>query len=269
MRADLHTHTSWSDGTSSATDMVRAAAEAGLDAMALTDHLTLPDAMDPHKECSVAEADLPSLAREARQAALAFPIDVFIGFECDWYPGCEKNIERWASGADLLLGSVHWIGDPSCGAWIDDPGDLRVWEELGPDEVWRRYCDAWCAACESPAAFDSMAHPDLPFRFAHEGFAPTCDLSPVFCAMAECAHDTGRRIEVSTAGLRKGVGAFYPCPDLLDSFVRAEVPVTFGSDAHRAYDVGWGLEKAYTYAWKHGVRAQEILTRDGWRSVPL
>lgn len=269
MRADLHTHTNWSDGTGSARAMVCAAAQAGLDAVALTDHLTLPDAMDPHKECSVAENKLPALAQEAREAAQASSIDVFVGFECDWYPGCEKNIERWAHGADLLLGSVHWIGNPSNGAWIDDPDDLHIWEELGPDEVWRRYCGAWCAACESPAAFDSMAHPDLPFRFASEGLAPTCDLSPLFRTMAECAHDTRRRVEVSTAGLRKGAGAFYPCPDLLDAFVRAEVPVTFGSDAHRACDVGWGLERAHTYAWDHGVRAQEVPCAEGWRSVPL
>ena len=269
MLADLHTHTCRSDGADGAAAMVAAAEAAGVAVVAVTDHLTLPAAMDPTCACSVAEGDLGTLASEVAEAAAGSPVEVLLGFECDWYPGCEANIARWSRGAELLLGSVHWIGPQEGGAWIDDPDDLHVWEELGPDGVWRRYGEAWCAACESPAGFDAMAHPDLPFRFADEGLAPAMDLTATFSAMAECAHDTGRRIEVSTAGLRKGVGAFYPCGGLLDAFVRAEVPVTFGSDAHRAGDVAWGLGRAHAYAWEHGVRAQEVPGRNGWRSVPL
>ncbi|GAB3597495.1 PHP domain-containing protein [Angustibacter peucedani] len=40
MRVDLHTHSSVSDGTQPPTELVRAAAEAGLDVVALTDHDT-------------------------------------------------------------------------------------------------------------------------------------------------------------------------------------------------------------------------------------
>ncbi len=269
MLADLHTHTRYSDGTCDAAALVAAAEAAGVALLAVTDHLTLPPCMDPGCECSVAEGDLPALALDVAAAAAGAAVEVVLGFECDWYPGCETNIAHWSRGAALLLGSVHWIGSQEGGAWIDDPGDLHIWKELGPDEVWRRYGEAWCAACESPAGFDVMAHPDLPFRFANEGLAPTVGLSGTFSAMAECAHDTGRRAEVSTAGLRKGVGAFYPCGELLDAFVHAEVPVTFGSDAHRAEDVAWGLGRAHAYAWEHGLRAQEVPGRDGWRSVPL
>lgn len=41
MRIDLHTHSTASDGTDSPTDLVRAAAAAGLDVVALTDHDTV------------------------------------------------------------------------------------------------------------------------------------------------------------------------------------------------------------------------------------
>ena len=40
MRIDLHTHSSASDGTQTPTDLVQAAAAAGLDVVALTDHDT-------------------------------------------------------------------------------------------------------------------------------------------------------------------------------------------------------------------------------------
>ena len=40
MRIDLHTHTTASDGTDTPAELVRAAAAAGLDVLAITDHDT-------------------------------------------------------------------------------------------------------------------------------------------------------------------------------------------------------------------------------------
>ena len=169
---------------------------------------------------------------------------------------------------------MHWLGEKDDGAWIDDVSDLTIWLELGPDEVWRRYVAAWCAACESPLAFDAMAHPDLPARFSHEGFAPSIDLAPLWDEMAACAHDTGRRVELSTAGWRKGVGDYYPSRGLLERllgrFFAADVPITVGSDAHRPEDIAYGIEEAYGHAWDMGYRAVEVPRADGsWISVPL
>lgn len=53
---DLHTHSTASDGTLSPTELVRAAKEAGLAAVALTDHDTvygLPEAMAAGRECGI------------------------------------------------------------------------------------------------------------------------------------------------------------------------------------------------------------------------
>ncbi|MFR3878231.1 MAG: hypothetical protein ACLTYW_08955 [Collinsella sp.] len=62
--------------------------------------------------------------------------------------------------------------------------------------------------------------------------------------MAECAHDTNRRVEVSTAAPRKGLDDYYPATGLLRCFAHAEVPITFGSDAHRACDICWNIREA-------------------------
>ena len=202
-------------------------------------------------------------------------------------------MRAWSEGAIVRLGSVHYIGNPgdiATGAagqpgtegtpqayqiypdagWIDYNEDKHVWENLGPDEVWCRYVDAWCHACESPLEFDSMAHPDLATRFANEGFAPTIDLSSLWDQMVECAHDTGRRIEVSTAGLRKTTASYYPSAGLLHRFAKAGVPITTGSDAHRAVDVCWGIQEAYRYAYAAGYRSIEVPHADGsWESVEI
>lgn len=296
---DCHTHTSFSDGEATFEENVTAAADAGCCVMVSTDHLTLPASMDPTGEVQVEAANLVN-HRAAFRAARALAADIapeleFIyGFECDWYEGCEENVEQWAKGAQVRLGSVHWLGKPgdvrfaagtpeafqaniayagtpeSDAGWIDDSADMHLWEQLGADEVWQRYAETWCRACESPLNFDVMAHPDLAMRFAHEGFAPTADLTPLWKQMAACAHDTNRRIEVSTAGLRKTVKDYYPTRGLLEEFCFAEVPITFGSDAHRASDICWGIPEAYAYAAGCGYKRFDIPHLDGtWETIDL
>lgn len=84
------------------------------------------------------------------------------------------------------------------------------------------------------------------------------------------AHDCGRRIEISTAGLRKSVRDYYPTGELLHCFRHAEVPITFSSDAHHAEDICWGICDAQRYAFDHGYRTFDIPHADGiWEAVEL
>ena len=269
---DCHTHTRFSDGVGTFEENVRAAVAAGCRVLVSTDHLTLPAGpMDPAGEVQVVEAELSAYRAAWEAARDAHPgLEMVYGFEADWYPGCEENVRRWSAGAQVLLGSVHWLCEKDNGAWIDDSTDQRIWRELGPDEVWRRYVTAWCAACESPLPFDTMAHPDLPMRFANAGFAPTIDLAPLWDEMAACVHETGRRVELSTAGWRKGVGDYYPARGLLERLFRAGVPITVGSDAHVPNDICDGIAGAYAHAWEVGYRAVDVPRADGaWESMPL
>ena len=68
MRIDLHTHSSASDGTERPADLVRAAAAAGLDVVALTDH-------DTTRGWSEAEEALPSELRLVRGAEISCAYD--------------------------------------------------------------------------------------------------------------------------------------------------------------------------------------------------
>lgn len=268
---DCHTHTRFSDGVGTFEENARAAVAAGCAVLVATDHLTLPAAMDPAGEVQVVAGEL-SAHRAAWEAARdAHPeLECVYGFECDWYPGCEENVERWSAGALVRLGSVHWLGPLEGGGWIDNTEDLRVWRELGPDGVWRAYVAAWCAACESPLPFDTMAHPDLPARMRPLGLVPTIDLAPLWDEMAACARDTGRRVELSTAGWRKGVGDYYPARGLLERFCRAGVPVTVGSDGHVPGDLCDGIRGAYAHAWEVGYRTVDVPRADGaWEAMPL
>lgn len=294
---DCHTHTNFSDGESSFEENVRAAAAQGCRVLVSTDHLTLPASMDPRCECQVPARDLAAhraAFNDARELAaqIAPDMDVIFGFECDWYPGCERNVAKWAQGAQVKLGSVHWIGPagdvsiaagekgcesippadaPHSGAgWIDYSEDMHIWEELESDGVWRAYVDAWCAACESPLAFDSMAHPDLPMRFSQDGWPAPANIERLWDEMAACAHDTKRRIELSTASLRKGLPDFYPAAGLLERFCKAGVAITIGSDAHAASDICFGVLEAQKHAFAAGYRTFDVPRADGsWESWNL
>lgn len=267
---DTHTHTSFSDGDATFEENARAAVAAGCAVLVSTDHLTLPAIMDPAGAVQVAESDLAAHRAAFDAAAAAHPeLEMIYGFECDWYEGCEERIAAWSAGAQVRLGSVHWLGDIDDGAWIDDADDQHIWREFGPDEVWRRYAETWCRACDC-ALFDTMAHPDLAQRFSCAGFAPTIDLAPLWDQMAEAARDTGVRVELSTAAWRKGLSDYYPAEGLLARFQRAEVPLTVGSDAHVARDICRGIADAYAHAARMGYRHVEVPRADGsWERMPL
>lgn len=245
---DCHIHTGYcSHATGDAAEYVAAGRAAGLTAMLFTEHAPLPDAFDPDRHLSMADADLEpycaTVTELARQNAQGpDPLTVALGLEVDWLaedPGhAPHSIARGrAAGAQVFLGSVHFLG-----IWaFDDPDDLSGWDVRGVDEVWDDYIDVWCDAAAS-GLFDVMAHPDLPKKFGHR---PSFDVTSRFDRMAQAARAGDVLIEVSTAGLRKPVGELYPGPELLAAFGRAGVVATVGSDAHAPREVGFAIEQAY------------------------
>lgn len=260
---DCHMHTVFSDGAHTVAEMVNSAEEKGLSRICITDHLAHPEYMD----CCIDENQISQYESEIAQAREAHPnLEIVTGFEADWYRGCEKDISRFRAGATFLLGSVHYLGEYA----IDWEEDLRIWEEAGPDEVWLAYCDAWCEACYSSANFDTMAHPDLPRLFAHQGYAPTIDLAPLWDDMAQAAKLSGVRVEINTAGIRKGTGDFYPQTELLQRFCAAGVPITIGSDAHHIDHIGFAFAAAFEQLSRVGYRRIEVPRVDGdWDYIQL
>lgn len=290
---DCHTHTFFSDGEGTFEENVRAALAAGCTTLASTDHLTLPREMDPDCECSVPETDLNELREsflnvQEQAAAGEFGeagkrLELVYGFEADWYEGCEANIARWRGDAVFLLGSIHFID----GMAIDYDKEMDIWDDWGPDAVWRAYVERWCRACfcgrdgarptnapsstdPSRARFDSMAHPDLVKLFSSSGYAPSIPLEPLWDQMAEAAREAGVHVELSTAGLRKPCADFYPAAGLLERFQRAGVPLTVGSDGHTPGTICWEIKRAYAFAHAAGYRSIDAPTAAGeWRTIAL
>jgi len=241
---DCHIHTArCGHAAGTASQMVSAAVFAGLAGVVMTEHLPLPDDLDPDRRLSMPEGEVGIYAEEVLGLAQRVKgLQVVLGAEADWLPGREEHTERVladarSAGVTVVLGSVHFIGD-----WaFDDPNDLSEWDKRDVDEVWSTYFSHWCDAASS-GLFDVMAHPDLPKKFGHK---PSFDPSALYDAAARAAAKGSVAVEVSTAGLRKPVAELYPGPDLLKAFQLQGVPATVGSDAHATAEVGYGIDIAY------------------------
>jgi histidinol-phosphatase (PHP family) len=238
--------------------------------MAITEHLPMPEGMDPHSEVSMPACDLEDYLVEVDLARNRYPeIDIVTGVEADYLPDRMDEVRatleaatRRSDGARLVLGSVHLLGD-----WtFDDPRTVESWESRSVDETWESYFATWCDACRT-GLFDVMAHPDLVKKFGH---VPGFDRRELYAEAARVAADNGVLIEVSTAGLRRPVGELYPSGDLLRAFCAAGVGATVGSDAHRPEEVGLEIDAAYDAMLAAGYDSARFPDGSGgWRSIAL
>lgn len=247
---DCHVHTArCGHAVGTPAEYVAAAADSGLDVIAITDHLPFPGGHEPGY--CMADDELPAYVAEvdALRAAPPDGLKVLLGVEADWCCGVGDRLEALA-GADLdvVLGSVHMLD----GWAFDDPDLVARYERTDVDALWARYFEVYADAAAS-GLFDVMAHPDLVKKF---GYLPSRDPQPLYRRVADALASSGVAIEVNTAGWRKPCAEAYPSLALLREFQLAGVPATVGSDAHAPAEVG--------YRWKD---AADLLREAGYDRV--
>ena len=173
--------------------------------------------------------DFPALS----QAQVAYPgIKVRRGIEVDSVPGRQGEVRALLGTLDLdyAIGSVHSIG----GWGIDDPRQVKTWEERDVDEVYGEYY-ALLARAASTRLFQVIGHLDLPKVF---GYRPKGDASRYAEPAIRAIRQAGCAIEVNTNGNYRPAGEMYPSREVLDACFAAGIPVTLGSDAHVPENAG-------------------------------
>ena len=183
---------------------------------------------------------------------------VLFGVEADYYDGCERFLQDWLPHQefDLVLGSVHYIAN-----WgFDNPDERHVWDSVDVTNTWATYFNLIGKLADSRLTgrrladgrladgrlADVVGHLDLPKKF---GYRPSDrDLREMAQPVLDRIAAAGMAIEINSSGLRRPVHEIYPSALLLSLAKERDIPICFGSDAHRPEEVGWQFDASLALA---------------------
>ncbi|HHY86850.1 MAG TPA: histidinol-phosphatase HisJ family protein [Verrucomicrobia bacterium] len=244
---DLHMHTPLCrHATGEPADYARRALQAGLTEIGFSDHS--PMRRDDFDDWRMRNDQLDEYVESVRRAQQNFPqLTIRLALEVDYLPGQEDWIRDLASRHpwDYFIGSVHYVTD----TWaVDSPFQLSQWDQRDAFEVWSAYFERLTLAAAS-GLFQILGHADLPKKFGHR---PKQDCTPLYERLIRAAAKTGCAVELNTAGLRKECREIYPSREFLLLARQHRVPITFGSDAHAADEVGRDFASAVALAREAG-----------------
>ncbi len=259
--ADYHVHSRFSDGKDELRACVEHALQLGLPELGFSDHLT--PAFLAQGGYGIDRDRLDDYVAAVTTVAQDYPeLRVLLGGEADYLPAAADEILAVLADYpfDYVLCSVHFVD----GFGFIERGSAAApgWRDV--DRVWRRYWETLVEAVQT-GAFDVVAHLDLPKKW---GYRPATDMDALEDAALAAVAAAGMAIEINTSGLdRHPVAEMYPAPSLLRRARLAGIPLTFGSDAHRAAEVGSQFEAAFEQARAAGFESTLRLS-DG-AAVPL
>lgn len=225
---DYHVHSNYSDGTF-LDQMVRAAADAGLDGVGFADHCSVSEREHPRRYRARFGFTL-DLTYERRRAAIEelreeFDLRIFDAVEVDYHPADEAAIREFLAEADFdyAVGSVHEIQEANV-HW-DYFADLEEDEQRA---AVAEYFDHLVALIESEL-FDVVAHLDIVERNAAlRGYASEEQYERVARALA----GSETVPEINAGRIDRDYGEFHPNPAFLSVLADHDVAVTVGSDSH-------------------------------------
>jgi len=242
---DHHVHTPLCGHAEGAPAEYVAAAD-GLAGVGFADHLPYLEPAMADPAVAMSWARLPAYVEEISRLKGESETPVLLGVEADYFPGQEAELEKILAALplDYVCGSSHWVGD-----WpFDHTQGLARYEGADITALYRDYY-ALVVRMARAGLFDVWAHPDLPKKFGYLPEEPVQDAEDAALAAVAAARMV---LEVNTSGLRKPVGEIYPSRELLRRARAAGIPITFGSDAHRPGEVGFGFERAVALAREAG-----------------
>ncbi len=236
---DLHTHhdrCGHADGVIE--DYIRAAIDAGMTVIGISDHSPYFAHEDdhPNPKIAMARSEFPRYVEEVLRLKDKYKerIEVLLGVESDFFPEhidlYRTEYERYPF--DYIIGSVHQTRGISIfnrNRWKNLDKPLHTDEKKHYYELIRQSAHT--------GLFQVLGHID-----AMKGYYPAFSEIPgaereVDEALKAVA-DNDIAIEINTSGKTKDVGGWYPSDAILERALRFGVDVTFGSDAHVPSRVG-------------------------------
>jgi histidinol-phosphatase (PHP family) len=228
---DLHVHSDLSvDSKASIETQCLSAISKGIPCIAFTEHY---DVHPKDEACRYLKAERFAQEIVAARQKFAGQLRIFKGLEFgEPYLFPDELAVLRAQDYDVILGSVHWVGDLSV---CSGQEILKHWTIK---EVYERYYTVILESVKI-GGFDVLAHFDLPKRYLHVKMTdfPVIDDILHVLVQAEIA------LEINTSSIRKGLGEPMPNKEVLEKY--AELGgrrITVGSDAHKPEHIGADFE---------------------------
>jgi len=238
MHIDLHNHTPLCNhATGTPREYILKAIEEDIDIYGFSDHAP----MDFDQQYRMGFAQMQSYEEEILTLKEEFKdrIDIRLAYEVDFLP---DHIDSRVLNAhvDYLIGSVHFINK-----WgFDNPEFIGEYKNRDIDKLWKDYFEAIEAMAKS-GSYNIVGHIDLLKLF---NYKPKKDIRLIAKDALTAIKKANMAVEINTAGLRKPVKELYPSKELLQECYNLAIPITFGSDAHKIGDVGFGYSEAQALA---------------------
>lgn len=267
---NLHTHSTYCDGKDSIEGMIQSAIAQGMDSVGFSGHSYM--FYSPDHSMSIAGTEEYIKEVRAMKEKYKDKIDIFCGLEFDMY-----STDVDLSCYDYVIGTAHYLLIDGKHVGFDRTApivDGIIKEYFGGDGM--KYAKMYyetLAQLPKFGKFDILGHADLICKFSEkENFFDESD--PVYQKYAKDAIDalTGQIpiFEVNTGAISRGYRTTpYPSPFLLKYLKERGWNATISSDCHDARYLKQSFEQAGELLKSAGFREYYVLTKDGFKAIPL
>lgn len=239
----LHTHTTFSDGKNSISEMVAQAKNLGWKAIGISDHLTVhpslnkgythfssfKDAVEPVKRHIAA---IREVAKENPE------IKVYAGFEVDYFPlsGWLDEFREFKQKIDVdyLINGNHQVTNKD-GTEVYEIYHFQRYglSEAKNKELFHNHFNNIRKAVES-GEFTFLAHID----FARwSGVIGEYDFVDEIKGIVTALKEHNMPTEINTKG-KNSIGSFYPARWIMEDLVKNDIPLLISDDAHSVSQLG-------------------------------
>lgn len=266
LKCNYHTHTTFSDGKNSPEDMVKKAIEIGFTRLGFSEH----------SSCFIYEherLDYDAYFNEIFRLKEKYKdiIEIYAGIEQDTY--ASKYDER----SEYIIGSLHHLGKEYDYMEIDRSKENTL-------ECVKRYFDFDFykyakAYYEKESEVCILTHPDVIGHFDlltkfNEGYNQFSEDNPKYLKYAfesmDCLLEYNVPFEMNTGAIGRGYRTTpYMNPILMKHLCEKGGEIVISSDCHNLNYLDVEFDTCIEIAKQVGFKYTNILTKNGWTSIPL
>ena len=227
MIVDLHNHTKLCNHAEGEMyQYVEQAIKSGVKYFGFSDHAP----MDFEKKYRMSFSQMAMYETEVKELKERYKddIEVLLGYEVDYLENyMDERVLK--TKVDYLIGSVHFLG----GWGFDNPEFIGEYKAKDMDVIWQDYFNTVQKMVQS-GKFDIVGHIDLIKVFK---YLPKKDVKLIAKDCVKAIKKADMVVEINMAGLKKPINEIYPSDDILQMLLEYDIPLTFGSDAHKSDEV--------------------------------